>query len=280
MTPEDPRSQAGDDPVDRLVAGADPAPREELENLPLHQARTELRAEIEGSGPAARPARESGARWRRLVPVLAAAAVVAVAGGIWWATASPDNPDDPERSPAAAESSDPADSSASAEPSTSGSASPKASGDSATPRSSQNAEPKEHYMMPPRPLVLTAPGWKPDVVDGDNVTWAGPGGGRVEVSFIVYAGNEDPFDVGSYPQGTEISALGVPTRLTAYQKDGRRHQVAITSPVLQASAGYSDGTAVTLEGTALTDPAFRTALDSAQWVSLDQYDKVVKPAIG
>jgi len=261
-----------DTPDDRPdpTARANPVARDAIDALPLHDARRELWEEIMASTekePAPRPPRRTTSTW--FAPVAAAAAVVVVAGGIWAITRAGDDATGPD-----------AAASSSAAPSTPA-GSPSSTSPSPTESTTTNPAPTEHYMMPARPVILTAPGWKPDVVHDADVTWAGPGGARITLSWFFYAGNEDPFSLKKADRhpldagGTEITVLAERTRLTGYSAAGVRHHVALPEPVIDR-----DGTGLLIDGTGLSAADFQQVLGSAQWVDLQQYDKVVKPAVG
>lgn len=206
------------------------------------------------------PATESRRRW--LVPAAAAAAVVVLAGGAY--VLSTGGGEDPEGAPVSGPSSSATDDSGPSDGASSGGA-----GDA------------ERYAMPPRPLLLDSAGWKPEVVEGEKVTWSGPDGARVQVRFFVYGGDENPFHRGSHPRGEKITALEVRTRVTPLADAADPSFLAITAPVL-----VQDGTGVELEGTfpgrkaAAARGEFVDVLRHARWVPLKQYAKVVKPAVG
>lgn len=200
-------------------------------------------------------------------PVGAAAVVALIAVAVWAFSVISKDGTGEDATPAAQSSS------SSAAGSTSASASPSSSA-SPTPVT-------EHYEMPARPLVLTAPGWKPDVVDGYDVTWTGPGGAKIKVLWFTYMADEDPFSlkrVGSNHfdrRGRAIRVLGERTRLTGFTADDERHQIAIPTPLIDR-----DGSSVVFDGTGLSTSEFTKVLASADAVALKQYDKLVKPAVG
>jgi hypothetical protein len=266
--------------TDRGVAG-----------LPISEGRAELLEEIMQSDPAVnRP------HHRLLVPLAAAAAVVAVAGGAWALSAggeartSPQGPDFGSGPSGPAES--PSIQMPSADVATPTAANACVLAYEGTPPATdvpelahcdevilQKQRPgdlvqEERYQRPPRPVLLTADGWQVDGVYNMDLDWVGPGDGEVHLTWV-QTDSADPFAYDRYDRvGDRIDVLGVTGRLTGFVQEGKDYQVLLTSPVEDGGPG------LLLETSTLGPAEFRDLVRSLEWVSLAEYDAVVKPAVG
>lgn len=260
--------------------------------LPIAEGRAELLEEIMENIPAANRSRRG-----LLVPLAAAASVVAVVGGTWVLSAG-EEPDTSPRSPGFGSGSTAPAESPSTEPSTE-SPSDEASNtcvlvyDEGSPTPATDApelahcdevildeqEPgdlvqEERYQRPPRPVLITADGWDVEGVYNMDLDWVGPGDGEVHVTWVQTA-SADPFAYDRYDRvGDRIDILGVTGRLTGFVQEGDDYQVLLTSPVSDGGPG------LLLETSTLGPVEFRDLVRSLEWVDLAEYDAVVKPAVG
>ena len=260
--------------------------------LPIAEGRAELLEEIMENIPAANRSRRGP-----LVPLAAAASVVAVVGGA-WALSAGDQPDTSPRSPGFGSGSTAPAESRSTDPSTE-SPSDEASNtcvlvyDEGSPTPATDAldlahcdevildeqEPgdlvqEERYQRPPRPVLLTAGGWKVDGVYGMGLDWVGPGDAEVHLDWV-QAASADPFAYDRYDRaGERIEILGRVGRLTGFVQDGKDYQVLFTAPVSDG------GPSLVLETSSLGAADFRALVGSLEWVTLEEYEAVVRPAAG
>jgi hypothetical protein len=138
----------------------------------------------------------------------------------------------------------------------------------------ENGE-REFYQEPLRPMLITAPGWVPDEVNGYDITWSGPGGAQIRTIWLRTAHPEDPWQYeksGAVVRDQAIDLLGVRTRLGEYA-EGEVDHFALTSGVVP------DGTSVLFTSDTMAADEFRTVVESATWTSLQRFKDVVKPAV-
>lgn len=258
---------------------------EGVAGLPLAEGRAELLEEImRSSTSASRPHRPL------LVPLAAAAAVVAIAGGAWALTAGDERSTSPEGPGfGSAPTAPPSRASEEATPTgpsqdtcivayDPGSPPPSTTGpeldhcETVVLDEREPFEEVETYQRPPRPVLITADGWAPADVFGSNISWEGPGGERVHLHWVQTA-SPDPFAYDRYERrGERVDVLGLVGRLTGFTERGE-FQVLVTSPVQDGGPG------LVLETSALGPEEFRTLVSSLAWVTLEEYDAVVKPAV-
>ena len=280
--------------LDALIAAGNTRAAEDLARRPVLQARHELLEEImsEQTFPT-----RAHRRW--LAPLGAAAAVALLAGGAWVVTAG----DEPRTTPAPGVADNPSDT-ASADAGEREIVPTKESEGSftalceagegkgleepVTPKEyeeagcevmfldDQDMEPEpERYQKPLRPMLITADGWAPDRVDGYDITWVGPGGQEVRTTWILTAHPDDPWAYekpGAVKDDQDVQLLGVRSRLGEYVR-GEVRSFALTSGI------FRDGTSVFFTSDTMDAEALQEVAESVTWVSLDEFDSVVKPAI-
>ena len=96
---------------------------------------------------------------------------------------------------------------------------------------------EERYQRPPRPVLITADGWKVDGVYNIGLDWVGPGDAEVHLDWV-QSDNPDPFAYDRYDRaGERIDILGVEGRLTGFADQGKDYQVLFTSPVSDGGPG-------------------------------------------
>ena len=265
---------------------------EAVAGLPIAEGRAELLEEIMQSNPAIHRSHHG-----LLVPLAAAAAVVAVAGGAWALSAG----EDPETSPRGpgfgSGSSAPTESPSNQPPTESPNDLPSNAcvlmygAGSPTPATGapelahcdevilDQQQPgdlvqEERYQRPPRPVLITAEGWKVDGVYNMDLDWVGPGDGEVHLTWV-QTDSADPFAYDRYDRvGDRIDILGLVGRHTGFTQDGDDYQVLLTSPVDDGGPG------LLLETSTLGPAEFRALVQSLEWVDLEAYDAVVRPAVG
>ncbi|MDZ5619927.1 hypothetical protein [Nocardioides bizhenqiangii] len=275
--------------------------------LPIAEGRAELLEEIMQSSTS------TDRSYRGLlVPLAAAAAVVAVAGSA-WALSAGEGPDTSPRSPGFGSGpSSPAENPSAESPSTESPSaeSPSAESPSAdtatetaenacilsygggpTPATDgpefahcdevilQEQQPgdlvqQERYQRPPKPVLLTAEGWRVEGVYNMDLDWVGPGGREVHLTWV-QTDSADPFAYDRYDRaGDRIDVLGVTGRLTGFVQEGQEYQVLLTSPVDDGGPG------LLLETSTLGAAEFRALVGSLEWVDLEEYEAVVRAAVG
>ena len=276
--------------IDALIAASNPVPADEYNRLSLLHARHDLLEELMSEKTS--PTRASR-RW--LVPLGAAAAVAVLAAGAWVLT----NGDDPSRGPASGFADNPSDNPSTETRPTQASSersftalceSGEGEGleEPVTPEMLEAAgceirydkgdagpEP-ERYQKPLRPMLITADGWIPDRVDGYDITWLGPEGQEVRTTWILTAHPDDPWAYdkpGAVQEDHAVDLLGVRSRLGEYAR-GEVQSFALTSGI------HRDGTSVYFTSDNMDAEALLEVAESATWVSLDEFDSVVKPAVG
>jgi hypothetical protein len=280
----------GREGLDALLAAGDPVPADEVNRLSLLHARHDLLEEIMTEKSSL-----TRASRRLLVPLAAAAAVAALAAGAWAVT----NEDDPGRDPAPGFADSSSDNPSTETRPTQASSersftalceSGEGEGlkEPVTPEmleaagceivyNEEDAGPEpERYQKPLRPMLITADGWAPDRVDGYDITWLGPEGQEVRTTWILTAHPEDPWAYekpGAVQQDRAVELLGVRSRLGEYAR-GEVRSFALTSGI------YRDGTSVYFTSDTMDAEALLEVVESATWVTLDEFDRVVKPAIG
>lgn len=238
------------------IARANPISQEDLDLLPVHQVRQELLEEIMSTPVIDRPDRRVRAHRGWLAPIAAAAAVVSLATGAWWLT----NNNDPA-TPSGQGFSNPG-------AGTSGS--PSAAG---TPTSEPGASGYDGYQAPPRPLLIRAQGWKVKTASNIDLTWVGPGGQQIHHTWVTGQAPFDPFGYDRYDErGTKVRILGVRSRLTGFSEGGKDYAVAVTSGVAERRQ-----TAPLFESSTMTQAQLHKVLKTAEWVSLKEYERVVRP---
>lgn len=257
--------------------------------LPIAEGRAELLEEIMTSTPTTQRTSRG-----LLVPLAAAAAVVAVAGGA-WALSTGDDPDVAPR-----ESGFGSDPSAPVETTSEPAGTPTdvventcvvGYPEGATPTATDGPELKkcdrvileeqqpgdvveeERYQRPPRPVLITAHGWEVDGVHNMDLDWTGPGDAEVHLTWVQT--EAEPFAYDRYERrGERIDVLGLVGRLTGFTEQGKDYQVLVTSPIRNGGPG------LILETSSLGPAEFRAVVESLRWVTLDEYDAVVRPAVG
>jgi|GEM_PF-5235929 len=265
---------------------------EGVAGLPISEGRAELLEEIMTSTPTIHRTSRG-----LLVPLAAAAAVVAVAGGAWALSAGDEPAPSPKGPGFGAEQTSPAEPPSETVPS----ATPTAEGEHScvvaydkgtTPPATDGPEfadcdrvyleeqspgdfvQEERYQRPPRPALITAEGWEVEGVYNMDLDWEGPGDGKVHVTWL-QAASPDPFATDRYERpGERIDVLGLDGRLTGFTERGKDYQVLFTSPVKNGGPG------LLLETSSLGPAEFRAVVESLRWVTLDEYDAVVRPAVG
>lgn len=131
------------------------------------------------------------------------------------------------------------------------------------------------YNEPPKPMLIDAAGWVPLVDEEGEVSWDGPDGASILVTWV--SGVADPFTYDRYRGADlreEVRLLGTRALHASWEESGRRYDVAATMPV-------ADGdTILVLEGTGMTHEQFLGVVGAARWVPIAEYEQVVRAAIG
>jgi hypothetical protein len=273
--------------LDALIAASNAVPAEDLDRLTVLHARHELLEEIMSEHTVPTRAQR---RW--LVPLGAAAAVAVLAGGAWFVT----NGDEPRTAPGPAFADSPSTGPLPNTPSRGGNPGLTAMcepgegeglKEPVTPQKLEDAGCKitsvdeahagpepDRYQEPLRPMLITADGWTPGRVDGYDITWVGPEGQEVRTTWIRTAHPENPWAYdkpGAVKDDQEVNLLGVRSRLGEYVR-GEVRSFALTSGI------FRDGTSVFFTSDTMDAEALLQVAESATWVSLDEFDSVVKPA--
>ncbi len=285
--------------TDRITA-ADPLPQREVDALVLDGADTVLLEEIMTVTP------RSSTRW---LPVLAAAAAVAVIGAGAMAVGGDTDSGPQPSSPGFAE-----DPSSTADPTqpecdedwvagapVSPPASPPVTAEEGgdeelyvcvVPRAGDDTlvlEPGEcegecaettapgsgdqsgRYQAPLRPFLITADGWEIDAVDGYGIDWRGPDGELLHTDWVVTADPDDPFAYDRWDRpGEAVEVLGLTTRVTGFGSGQDDYQVALTAQVPEQR--YDDGAGIVFETKDLDHTEFRAVIDSARFVPLEEFE--------
>ncbi|NYJ03003.1 hypothetical protein HNR19_003701 [Nocardioides thalensis] len=283
-----------DDRLDSALAAGDPVAGGELDRLPVLHARNQLLEEIMTDTS---PARRAAIHW--LAPIGAAAAVAVLASGAWVATTGSDDPAPEPRGPGFAEDpgtgvGEPARSKDEGTGVTSGgyvllcedgaetppgfdpATDPAPQGCQVHAADSDPGTEEEFYQRPLRPMLITADGWAPDRVAGYDITWTGPGGAEISTHWIVTAHPDDPWAYdkpGAVATDREVEVLGSRTRLGEYVR-GEVKSFALTSGI------YRDGTSIYFSSDTMDADALLAVIESAAWVSEDEFAAAVRPAAG
>lgn len=282
-----------DEGPDAALSAADPVAGGDLDRPLVLHARNQLLEEIMSDTS---PARRSATRW--LAPIGAAAAVAVLAGGAWLATTGGDDTvPEPRRDPGLA--GDPSTEPTEPSPTPDAGESPTSIGytlmcetGADVPRGfDPDSDPvpagcrlrtaldaggpnEEFYQRPLRPMLITAEGWAPDRVEGYDVVWAGPGGAEISTHWILTAHPDDPWAYdkpGSVASDREVELLGARTRVGEYVR-GEVRSFALTSGI------FRDGTSIYFTSDTMDADALLEVIESAAWVSEDEFAAVVKPA--
>jgi len=282
-----------DDRLDSALVAGDPVADGELDRLPVLHARNQLLEEIMTDTS---PARRAAIRW--LAPIGAAAAVAVLAGGAWIATAGSDDTD-PEPQPGPGFAEDPGrgepartkdeatgvsagsyvllcEDGAETPPGFDPATDPAPEGCTVHAAEEDSGPQEEFYQRPLRPMLITADGWAPDRVAGYDITWTGPGGAEISTHWIVTAHPDDPWAYdkpGAVATDREVEVLGSRTRLGEYVRDEVR-SFALTSGI------FRDGTSIYFSSDTMDADALLAVIESAAWVSEDEFAAVVRPAAG
>ncbi|HWI42646.1 MAG TPA: hypothetical protein VNS81_03450 [Nocardioides sp.] len=129
------------------------------------------------------------------------------------------------------------------------------------------------YQAPPKPVLVTAPGWTLEVSEEGAVSWAGPDGARLSEAWV--SGVEDTFTYDRYRDLSDratIRLLGVRTLLVAWAEGGKDYRAAATSPLV-------GDTILVLEASGMSRDAFLDAVRSVRVVPAGEYERTVKAAI-
>lgn len=130
------------------------------------------------------------------------------------------------------------------------------------------------FNEPPKPMLIDAAGWTPVVDDQGEVAWEGPDGARVAVVWV--SGVSDPFTYDRYRDADvreQVQLLGGAALHAAWEEGGTAYEVVASRPVV-------GDTILVLEGTGLNEEQFLDLVDAAGWVTLEEYERVVRGAIG
>jgi hypothetical protein len=272
-----------------------PITDQEVSRLPIADGRARLLEEIMATPRSTRSLSKRSRRW--IAPVAAAAAAaVTVAGGVWLTTSGDDRRES-EPMPPVAGSPSASDSALGPEyrnlimvgkytiwckthvqiDSIDPGAYDLANGEApegCVVRANRlpNGESKgdqSHYQKPIKPMLLISDEWHLIRVDGYDLTWRGPGGAQIHTVWVT--GYGDPMTYDRYDgEKTETQLLGERTMLTSFGEGGQQYEIAMTSYVRQQ-------TGVIFEGTGMTHTEFLDAIASAEWVTPEQYEEVVRP---
>lgn len=100
-------------------------------------------------------------------------------------------------------------------------------------------------------------------------------GQEIRTTWILTANPDDPWAYdkpGSVTSDREVDLLGVRSRLGEYVR-GEVRSFALTSGV------FRDGTSVYFTSDTMDADALLDVAATAEWVSLEEFDSVVKPAV-
>jgi hypothetical protein len=267
----------------------------EVSKLPVDIGRGRLLEEIMATPRSTRSLMTRSRRW--LAPVAAAAAAaVTVAGGAWLAT---NGDDQPERDPGPGFAGSPSSSASATGPEyrnalmwgkytlwcetraqiksfdadeydlASGEAPAGCVVEKSQRPSGDPGQNRSPYQEPIKPMLLNSDEWVLVRAEGYDLTWRGPNGAQLHIVWVT--GYGDPWSYDRYVgEKTETQLLGERTMLTSFGDGGQQYEIAMTSYVRQQ-------TGVVFEGTGMTHDEFLDAIATAEWVTPEEYEAVVRP---
>jgi hypothetical protein len=267
----------------------------EVSRLPIDIGRARLLEEIMVTPRSTRSLSGRSRRW--LAPAAAAAAAaITVAGGVWLATNGDDQPENGSTPGFAGSSSSPSSDvgrdyrnilmwgkytllcetqaqiktfDADKYDLANGEAPEGCVVREAQPPSGKEGQDQSPYQEPIKPMLLNSDEWHLVRVEGYDLTWRGPNGAQLHIVWVT--GYGDPWSYDRYVgEKTETQLLGERTMLTSFGEGGEQYEIAMTSYVTQQ-------TGVIFEGTGMTHDEFLDAIATAEWVTPEEYEAVVRP---